>query len=97
MYTGKGAVKDVFEGRLRVSLPLVADRVMHSVRETRGGDRLYDSRFGVRGRGVGVYAETIKMMFDTTVKRLGLDERDEPEPKNNFRRPPKTTAQLTLF
>jgi len=96
-----GVVKEVFEDRLRVSLPLVADRVMHRVRETRGGEKLYDAAPGTRFRGVGVYAETIKSLFDTTVKRLGLDRRhhsgdDEPEPPSRFRRPPKG-GQLSLF
>jgi DNA repair photolyase len=91
-----GAVKEVFEGRLRVSLPLVADRVMHRVRETRGG-KLYDSTFFTRGRGVGVYAQTIATMFETTVKRLGLDRGREPVAKNRFRRPPPRTGQLLLF
>ncbi len=91
-----GAVKDVFEGRLRVSLPLVADKVMHRVRETRGGEKLYDSRFHVRGRGVGVYAETIGALFETTVKRLGFNEHDEPDPPSRFRRPNRS-PQLSLF
>jgi DNA repair photolyase len=91
-----GAVKEVFEGRLRVSLPLVADRVMNRVRETRGG-KLYDSTFGVRGRGIGVYAQTIGTMFDTTVKRLGLDEGRQYATPNRFQRPAKKTAQLSLF
>ncbi len=90
-----GAVKEVFEDRLRVSLPLVADRVMHRIRETRGG-KLYDATYGVRGRGVGVYAETIKTMFDTTVKRLGLNNREWPDTPSRFRRPPKG-GQLSLF
>jgi len=93
-----GVVKDVFEDRLRVSLPLVADRVMNRVRETRGGDKLYDAAFGVRGRGVGVYAQTIASLFETTVKRLGFAGRDdEPNPTSRFRRPAKPTNQLTLF
>jgi DNA repair photolyase len=91
-----GAVKQVFEERLRASLPLVADRVMHRVRETRGGDKLYDARFGVRGRGVGVYAAMIASVFDTTVKRLGLNEREAAaEPASRFRRPHR--GQLSLF
>ena len=89
------AVKEVFEGRLRVSLPLVADRVMARVRDTRGG-KLYDSEYFTRGRGVGVYAETIKTMFDTTVRRLGLDNREWPDTPSRFRRPPKG-GQLSLF
>jgi len=91
-----GAVKEVFEDRLRVSLPLVADKVMHRVRETRGGEKLYDSRFHIRGGGVGVYAETIAALFDTTVKRLGFNEDDEADPPSRFRRPAKG-GQLSLF
>lgn len=91
-----GVVKQVFEERLRASLPLVADKVMHRVRETRGGDKLYDARFGVRGRGVGVYAETIAALFETTVKRLGLNEGRETEPPSRFRRPARG-GQLSLF
>ena len=91
-----GAVKEVFEDRLRVSLPLVADKVMHRVRKTRGGEKLNDSRFHVRGRGVGVYAETIKSVFETTVKRLGFNQDDEPDPPSRFRRPNRS-PQLSLF
>lgn len=91
-----GVVKEVFEDRLRVSLPLVADRVMNRIRDTRGG-KLYDPTFFTRGRGVGVYAQTIATMFDTTVRRLRFNEgRDEQISKNRFQRPPKG-GQLSLF
>jgi DNA repair photolyase len=66
-----GSVKEVFEGRLRASLPLQADRVLHRVRETRGG-KLYDPRFGVRGRGEGVLSASIETLFRTTARRLGF-------------------------
>jgi DNA repair photolyase len=92
-----GVVKEVFQDRLRVSLPLVADRVMHRVMETRGGERLYDSQWGVRHTGVGVYAQTIATIFEKTKQRLGLGEREEPDPVSRFRRPEKPTAQLSLF
>jgi DNA repair photolyase len=92
-----GVVKEVFEDRLRVRLPLVADKVMHLVRETRGGEKLYDSRFGVRGRGVGVYAETIKTMFDTTVARLGLNRRDYNDDRPSRFQRPNRSKQLSLF
>jgi DNA repair photolyase len=69
-----GSVKQVFEQRLRDALPLVADRVLHRIRETRGG-QLYDPRFGVRGRGEGGYADAIERLFDTTAARLGFDPR----------------------
>jgi DNA repair photolyase len=66
-----GSVKEVFEQRLRTNLPLQAERVLHRIRETRGG-KLYDPRFGVRGRGEGAISEGIAMLFRTTARRLGL-------------------------
>ena len=66
-----GSVKEVFEERLRAGLPLQAERVLHRIRETRGG-QLYDPRFGVRGRGEGEYALAIKSLFESTAPRLGL-------------------------
>jgi DNA repair photolyase len=68
-----GSVKQVFEERLRQALPLRADRVLSRVREARGG-KLYDARFGTRGEGVGNYAEAARALFDSTVKRLGMNE-----------------------
>ncbi|HMF44725.1 MAG TPA: PA0069 family radical SAM protein [Polyangia bacterium] len=67
-----GSVKQVFEERLRAALPLTAERVLHRIRETRGG-QLYDPRFGKRGRGEGTYAETIRSLFETTAARLGFE------------------------
>ncbi len=95
-----GAVAPVFEERVRAALPLAADKILHRIRETRGGDKLYDPRWHARGRGEGVYAQTIATMFDTTVKRLGLDARDErylPELPSRFRRPEAAKTQLSLF
>ena len=64
---GQGGVR----GAAARGLPLRADRVLHRIRETRGGE-LYDPRFGVRGRGEGIYAEAIKSLFQSTAARLGL-------------------------
>jgi DNA repair photolyase len=99
-----GAVKQVFEDRVRVALPLAADKILHRIRQTRGGDKLYDARFGTRGRGEGVYAQMIQTMFDATVRRLGLDHRNregsmfsEAEAATTFCRPARPTRQLSLF
>ena len=99
-----GATATVFPERLKIALPLAADKIMHRVRETRGGgERVYDSRFHVRGRGQGPYAEVIAQLFDTTVARLGLRVRGEsaekigePEGTSTFRRPQRG-GQLSLF
>jgi DNA repair photolyase len=93
-----GAVKQVFEERMREVMPLAADKVLHRIRETRGGDKLYDASFHTRGRGEGPYAEMIAALFDTTVARVGLNQRDYmPDAPSPFRRPPKQTNQLSLF
>ena len=105
-----GPVRQVFEERVRGAMPLAADKILHRIRETRGGHKLYDARFGARGRGEGPYAEMLATMFETTAARLGLNRRDrtydapgaagandgDDEP-TTFRRPPPKTGQLSLF
>ncbi|ATB49186.1 PA0069 family radical SAM protein [Corallococcus macrosporus] len=95
-----GPVKDVFAERLRAKLPLRAERVLHRIRETRGGE-LNDSRFKHRMRGDGLYAETIHRLFQTAARKVGLRgsyiTEDAPD---TFRRPerePPPTPQLSLF
>jgi len=89
-----GSVKAVFEERLRSALPERAERVLHRIRETRAG-RLYDARYGVRGRGEGHYAEAIASLFETTARRLGLLPSSAGRPAASpFRRP---RSQLSLF
>jgi DNA repair photolyase len=90
-----GPVKEVFASRLRAALPLRADRVLRRIRETRGGNKMYDSRFGVRGSGEGPYAEAIAALFRQTAEQLGLETSDaEGEAASTFHRP---RAQLDLF
>ncbi|WP_225410617.1 PA0069 family radical SAM protein [Stigmatella hybrida] len=92
-----GPVKDVFEERLRAKLPLRAERVLHRIRETRGGE-LSDARFQHRMRGEGLYAETISQLFHTAARKVGMRmssvTEDAPTP---FRRPARPKAQLSLF
>ncbi len=75
-----GAVRDVFEKALREKLPLRAEKVLRRLREAHGG-KLYDARFGVRGRGDSVYAKSIEALFTRTAVRLGL--RDVGDPMNH--------------
>lgn len=90
-----GHVKDVFETRVREALPLRAEKILHRVRETRDG-KLYDSRFGVRGRGEGPYAEAIASVFEVTSRRLGFN-RTNWKHAETFRRPARQLPQLELF
>ncbi|CAN5925416.1 intein-containing Rv2578c family radical SAM protein [soil metagenome] len=83
-----GAVKDVFEASLRKNLPLRAEKVLRKLREAHGG-KLYDSRFGTRGSGTGVYAETIAALFDRMARRHGFraDEMEQWDYADTFKRP----------
>jgi len=93
-----GSVAKVFEERLRKELPLRAERVLARIREARGG-KLYDSRFGVRGRGEGTYAETVRNLFDSTARRVGIATGfgSEREPESTFERPGRPGRQLPLL
>ncbi|MDC0709083.1 PA0069 family radical SAM protein [Stigmatella sp. ncwal1] len=92
-----GPVKDVFEERLRTKLPLRAERVLHRIRETRGGE-LSDARFKHRMRGEGLYAETLSQLFHVAARKVGMRMSSVTEAApTSFRRPPKQTAQLSLF
>ena len=90
-----GPVKHVFEERLRASLPLRADRVLARVRESQGG-KLYDPRFGRRGKATGEYGATIQALFDATKRRLGYPTSERPSRGSTFRRPDKPGMQLKL-
>ena len=91
-----GAVKQVFEERLKVVMPDRAEHVLSRIRDARSG-KLYDSSFGKRQTGEGPYAETLGAVFQATVKRLGLDgpRRSRPSTPTTFRRP--SGPQLSLF
>jgi DNA repair photolyase len=73
-----GHVAHVFEQRLRSAFPTRADKIMARVVDTRGGDALYDPRFGTRQRGQGAFADAIAMVFASTTKKLGLDRHRQP-------------------
>jgi DNA repair photolyase len=89
-------VQGVFEERLRKAFPDRAERVLHRLRETRDG-QLYDTRFGHRMKGTGLYADTIRTLFQATARRLGFDTAPMAEEPPTFRRPEKPGAQLPLF
>ncbi|GAC1602504.1 MAG: hypothetical protein NVS4B10_14720 [Myxococcales bacterium] len=96
-----GSVKQVFEERLRASLPLRADRVLNRVRDARGG-RLYDSRWGFRQVGQGPHAEAAQALFASTARRLGFNQ-ERPDAAANadapatFLRPGRPGPQLDLL
>jgi DNA repair photolyase len=87
------AVAPLFEKWLEERFPDRKEKVLNRIRDLRGG-KLYDPRWGVRGRGQGIFAEQIGAIFDVTTRKLGLNERDIELSTEHFRRP---TAQHSLF
>ncbi|SFU53279.1 PA0069 family radical SAM protein [Nitrosospira multiformis] len=64
-------ISPLFRQWLEAHFPDRAARVMNRVRDIRSG-KDYDSSFGKRMRGEGIWADLIRQRFDKTVKRLGL-------------------------
>lgn len=64
-------VETLFVEWLHAALPARAEKVIHAIREVRGGG-MSDSRFGVRMKGEGVRAEAIARMFAIHCNKLGL-------------------------
>lgn len=88
-------VEDVFVARLRAAFPLRADKVLSLLRAMHGG-KLYDSRWFERQHGQGPRYEVMAALFESTRKRLGLDQRmlDAEPATTPFRRP---FRQQSLF
>lgn len=72
------------------------DKILHRIRETRGG-RLSDSTFGRRMRGQGEYAQQIAQLFAATARKHGLAEPLPPLETGAFRRPAAKGQQLSLL
>ena len=64
-------ISPLFRQWLEAHFPDRAARIMNRVRDLRGG-KDYDSSFGKRMRGEGIWADLIRQRFDKTVERLGL-------------------------
>lgn len=88
-------VKDVFLEWLDAHEPGKKERVLSRVRGMRGG-RLYDARFGARGRGEGIFAEHLRQLFEVTTRRLGLNRAEIKLSTEHFRRP-AGNGQLELL
>lgn len=87
-------VAPIFEQWLGTHYPDRKDKVLNKIRSTRGG-KLYDARFGRRGRGEGQLARQIRTLFEASRKKTGLDGRAPALSTEHFRRP--ATDQFRLF
>jgi DNA repair photolyase len=67
-------VSPLFHQWLEAHFPERAQRVMNRVRDMRGG-KDYDSSFGKRMHGEGIWADMIRQRFEKCVMRIGLGVR----------------------
>jgi DNA repair photolyase len=91
------AVAPLFEDWLTHHYPDRKDKVLNRVRGMRGG-RLYDAKWGERGRGTGEFADQIGALFRAARRKAGYDdvERRPPLSTTAFRRP-HPHGQLGFF
>lgn len=89
-------IKDLFIEWLHENYPDRAEKVLTLIRDMRGG-KLYDSAFGTRMRGTGVYADMLSRRFKLAVKRLGLDAPRTKRDFSHFRKPEADPRQMRLF
>lgn len=68
-----GSVEEVFQSRLKSTLPLRAGRVEARLKEMRGS-KVNENRFGHRMKGEGIYWRSIQSLFAVSAARYGLSE-----------------------
>ncbi len=68
-------VAPIFERWLGEHFPERKEKVLGRLRDLRGGDRLYDAKWGKRQTGEGIFAEQIGAMFRVACRREGIGER----------------------
>ncbi len=80
-------VAPLFRDWLQTHHPQRAEHVMSTIQQLRGG-KDYDSAFGARMRGQGVYADLMARRFALAHSRAGFDARAMPAlDTGKFRRP----------
>src|SRR5438874_3180539 len=87
------AVAPLFERWLDEHFPERKAKVLERLRHTRGGQRLYDSRWRKRQTGEGIFAEQITAMFNVSCRRAGFGERPKLSTAA-FRRPHQQLEML---
>ena len=89
-------IKELFTEWLEAHFPERKGKVLSLVRDTREGG-LYQSEFGLRQRGSGVYADLIRTRFKQAERRLGLNRGMAPLDVTQFEAPKADTRQLSLL
>ncbi|MEQ8355072.1 MAG: PA0069 family radical SAM protein [Kiloniellaceae bacterium] len=89
-------IKELFAEWLEAHFPDRKNKVLNLVRDTRDG-ALYQSDFGLRQRGSGVYADLIAKRFKQCARRLGLNRGQQPLDTAQFEPPRPDSRQMSLL
>ena len=89
-------IAGLFEEWLEAHVPDRKERVLKLVRETRGG-KTYDSSWGKRMKGEGVYARMLAERFAAACRKYGFNRASWPLDSSAFLRPSAERNQLSLF
>jgi len=89
-------VAPLFVQWLQVHYPERAERVLNTIRDSRGG-KLYRSGFGERMRGQGEFAELFRRRFAQACRRVGLTQGSTRRLVTDQFRVPNGSDQLSLF
>ena len=88
------ANKELFERWCETHFPDRKDKILNRVREMHDG-KLYNSKWGERMKGKGVFADHIGALFELAVKKSGMKGRGYRLSAESFCNPNDT--QMTLF
>lgn len=88
------AVKDLFEKWLGEYFPDRKDKVLNRIRDLRGGT-LYNSEFGRRMKGEGIFAQQFADLFEVACRKAALNKKRITLSIKDFRNPYQ--KQMLLF
>ena len=89
-----GAIGPLFEDWVRQVFPERAEKVLNQIRSLHGGE-LNDSRFGLRMRGEGTFAQSLQDQFALARKKYFAGKERKPYDLTHFVR--RNKKQLLLF
>jgi len=90
-----GAIGTIFTDWIQKNFPDAADKVLNQIKEVQGG-QLNDSRYGIRMKGEGVLADSIKQLFKSAKVKY-LSGRSSYELDTTIFKRPSQNGQLDLF
>jgi DNA repair photolyase len=91
-----GEVDALFRAWLQRHAPGRAEKVLARLAELHGGE-VYNSNFGARMRGNGVWADLMSRRFALALRRLDLEVRQPALRRDLFSPPARAGDQLSLL